>query len=288
MSTKISPQILKSPLRYPGGKSKALSFLIPYLPPIDSLDSYVEPMVGGGSMFLYFLSRYPHLKFWINDLNYDVFIFWKSLKDNPDYLINEVKSHLNFKNSVLEKHEKDYYLELKNQVVERLDYAKRAALWFVLNRISFSGTTHSGGFSKDAFYSRFNHKSLYRLIQVSEIFKKCDLTITCNDVTQIEPLSNKSFYFLDPPYCSAKKSKLYGVKGDLHSNFSHFTLSKFVHPLTNPVMMTYDNSIDIKKLYPSPPFRLIEWNLGYSMTSVGKNHCTQGNELLILNYQPQT
>lgn len=288
MSANISPLILKSPLRYPGGKSKALSFLIPYLPPVDSLDYYVEPMVGGGSMFLYFLSRYPHLKFWINDLNFEVFIFWKSLKDNPDYLINEVKSYLNFKNSVPEKYEKQYYLELKNQVVERLDYPKRAALWFVLNRISFSGTTYSGGFSKDAFYSRFNQESVNRLIQVSDMFKKCDIIITCNGVTTILPPSNKSFYFLDPPYFSAKKSKLYGVNGDLHSNFNHFALSKFVHPLTNPVMMTYDNSIDIKRLYPSPPFRLIEWNLGYSMTNVGKNHCKNGKELLILNYSPQT
>ena len=67
---------IKSPLRYPGGKSKALSQIIPHLPP--NVSEYREPFIGGGSVYL----AIKHLlgdqikHYWINDLNFDLFCFW--------------------------------------------------------------------------------------------------------------------------------------------------------------------------------------------------------------------
>ena len=51
---------VKSPLRYPGGKSKAISKILRYLPP--DFSEYREPFVGGGSLFIYLKQKYPHLK----------------------------------------------------------------------------------------------------------------------------------------------------------------------------------------------------------------------------------
>jgi DNA adenine methylase len=42
----------KSPLRYPGGKSKAIDNIIPHIP-LD-IKEFREPFVGGGSVFLGF------------------------------------------------------------------------------------------------------------------------------------------------------------------------------------------------------------------------------------------
>ena len=41
--------IAKSPLRYPGGKQKALRQIIPHIP--ESIGEYREPFIGGGSLF---------------------------------------------------------------------------------------------------------------------------------------------------------------------------------------------------------------------------------------------
>ena len=41
---------IKSPLRYPGGKQKALGQIIPHLP--ENIGEYREPFIGGGSVFL--------------------------------------------------------------------------------------------------------------------------------------------------------------------------------------------------------------------------------------------
>jgi DNA adenine methylase len=43
--------MIKSPLRYPGGKSKAIDQIAEYIP--DSFSEYREPFVGGGSVFIY-------------------------------------------------------------------------------------------------------------------------------------------------------------------------------------------------------------------------------------------
>lgn len=63
---------IKSPLRYPGGKSRAIKQILPIVP---SFDEYREPMVGGGSVFFALFQKYPNKKYWINDINRDLYIF---------------------------------------------------------------------------------------------------------------------------------------------------------------------------------------------------------------------
>jgi DNA adenine methylase len=59
--------LIKSPLRYPGGKSKAIAQIINYLP--EHFTEYREPFVVVGSLFVYLKQQKPKLECWINDLN---------------------------------------------------------------------------------------------------------------------------------------------------------------------------------------------------------------------------
>src|SRR5918911_548180 len=68
-------RMIGSPLRYPGGKAKALRQIESYLPA--RFDSYREPFVGG-SLFVHLKQRRPRLPVWINDLNYDLYCFWRT------------------------------------------------------------------------------------------------------------------------------------------------------------------------------------------------------------------
>ena len=54
-------QMIKSPLRYPSGKQKAISQIANYIP--NYFKEFREPFVGGGSVYLYLLQKYPDLKF---------------------------------------------------------------------------------------------------------------------------------------------------------------------------------------------------------------------------------
>ena len=57
--------MIKSPLRYSGGKSRVVKIIAPLIP---EFDEYREPFVGGGSVFVYLKQKYPNKKYWINDL----------------------------------------------------------------------------------------------------------------------------------------------------------------------------------------------------------------------------
>ncbi|HCN36819.1 MAG TPA: modification methylase, partial [Bacteroidetes bacterium] len=71
--------MIKSPLRYPGGKSRAVNLISKLLP---QFDEFREPFVGGGSVFIFAKQKYPDKSFWINDLYYELFKFWEvSQKD---------------------------------------------------------------------------------------------------------------------------------------------------------------------------------------------------------------
>ena len=68
-------------LRYPGGKSKLLSFLATFLPSGDKIEGkYVEPFVGGGSVFLYVQPERAIL----SDLNKELVDLYRGIRTPPE------------------------------------------------------------------------------------------------------------------------------------------------------------------------------------------------------------
>ena len=51
---------LKTPLRYPGGKSRACAKIESYFPDLSEYKEYREPFLGGGSVALYVTKKFPH------------------------------------------------------------------------------------------------------------------------------------------------------------------------------------------------------------------------------------
>jgi DNA adenine methylase len=120
-------KILKSILRYPGGKSKVAEKIITCMP--TNIKEFREPMVGGGSISLVLKQLFPNIKIKINDLNYDLICFWKTLRDNPDKLIREIKK-------IKENHKdgKKLYERLINE--NDSNELEKAVRFFILNRIT--------------------------------------------------------------------------------------------------------------------------------------------------------
>ena len=205
--------IVKSPLRYPGGKSRAIPKILNQLP--ESFSELREPFVGGGSVFLAIKQKFPSIQVWINDLNYDLYCFWKVAQSNTDELANAVT-----KIKYETKHGKGLFEEFRNSLNDQLSDFDRAVRFFVLNRISFSGTVDSGGYSELAYHSRFTHSSISRLLSLGPLLQGVKITnLDYKEV--IHEKGNGVLVFLDPPYLTATKSRLYGKNGDLHLGFDH-------------------------------------------------------------------
>ena len=79
--------MIKSPLRYPGGKSRAIDKIAKLIP---EFDEFREPFLGGGSVFIYIKQRYPDKKFWINDLYSELYKFWLITQKDINALIDKI------------------------------------------------------------------------------------------------------------------------------------------------------------------------------------------------------
>src|ERR1700686_1900727 len=83
-----NPKTKISPCRFPGGKSNALKFLDPYFP--KNFTEFREPFFGGGSVGLYLMQTHKDADYWINDLFYPVYCFWKVLNKQPIPMMNYI------------------------------------------------------------------------------------------------------------------------------------------------------------------------------------------------------
>lgn len=269
--------MIKSPLRYPGGKSRAAKFLYQYFP---SYIEFREPFFGGGSVSFYCTQKNPQSRYYANDINYDLICFWKAVKYQIDELIDAV-SKIKDLNTV----GKNLFYEILQRRDTNLSDFQRAVDFFLLNRITFSGVVDSGGYSEQSFHKRFTYSSIQRLRTSHSIVK--NISFTSSDYLELLlRQGNDVFIFLDPPYYSTTKSKLYGKKGSLHTTFDHEKFRQNISFCNHKWLITYDNSEYIRDLFSE--YHLIEWNLQYGMNNYKQDTASKGNELLITNYDINT
>jgi len=264
--------MVKSPLRYPGGKSRAVETIAKLIP---DFDEFREPFLGGGSVFVYVKQRYPNKKFWVNDLYLELYKFWEMAQKDVDVLIDKVYEW------------REQYpigkelFQFLNKNLSDFNDLEKAAAFFIFNRVTFSGTTLSGGYSESAFTGRFTESSIKRLNDLAKIINGS--TITNFDYEELVKKEGENvFIFLDPPYYSATKSALYGKNGNLHKSFDHERFAENMKNCKHKWLITYDDSEYIRDLFSFA--NIMPWNLTYGMRNVSENSDQIGKELFISNY----
>lgn len=266
---------VKSPLRYPGGKSRAIRQIMAHVPA--TMQEYREPFVGGGSVFLAIKNLFEQRigRYCINDLNRDLYCFWKASQDSSGKLAAEVQA---FKDAYADGRQLWQFLKTEGNM--RSDF-ERAVRFFILNRITFSGVVDSGGYSQSAFERRFTQSSIDRLAQLGPMLQ--GVKICWGDYESSLYAEGKDvFIFLDPPYWSAADSRLYGVGGELHTSFDHERFANNMRRCNHKWLITYDDSPKIRQLFS---FACItQWSLQYGMNNYKQGKAERGQELFIKNY----
>ena len=273
---------LKTPLRYPGGKSRATKKMAEFFPLFKDYKEFREPFLGGGSVALYVTQMYPHLDIWVNDLYEPLYTFWKQLQLNG----NEIKNQLL---QLKQRHPdpasaKVLFLESKEYLghePRRTDATARAVAFYIVNKCSFSGLSESSSFSRQASDSNFSLRGIEKLPYYSQLIRKWNITNLSYE--QLLTDEKDIFVYLDPPYDI--KSNLYGKKGGMHKGFDHdrfyFDCDKF----KCDQMVSYNSSNLIKSRFLN--WRPYEYDHTYTMRSVGEYMKDQQTrkELLLLNYE---
>jgi DNA adenine methylase len=249
-------RIARSPLRYPGGKSRAASYIINNY--IKTPETVCSPFVGGGSIELKLAGKGTQV------FCYDNFeplvVFWQELLKNPVALAEKVE---------------EFYHELSPTMFYNLqktfhsikDRMECAACFYAINRASFSGTTLSGGMSPG--HPRFTISSIQRL----KDFKIENFTVELMDFTKSIPKHGNDFLYCDPPYLIDQK--LYGVRGDKHIDFDHEALSELLKA-RDKWALSYNDCPEIRRMYHNYPTLKPAW-------TYGMNNSKKSNELIILS-----
>jgi DNA adenine methylase len=262
----------RSPLRYPGGKSRAIDRILPQFPA--SMLEYREPFVGGGSVYLAVRALFRRrIRYTISDLNPDVIAFWRSVRDDLDGLYTRVTAfHTHYA-----ENGRALYAFMKDDahMQSELD---RAVRFFIMNRITFSGVMDAGGYSQQAFEKRFTLSSIERLRALDGMLEGTEIEHS-DYAPVVERPGDNVFLFLDPPYFSATHSRLYGERGVLHTHFDHHRFAETMRICAHRWLITYDDSPLIRALFD---FAHIEtWEMQYGMNNFGQQHAPAGRELFI-------
>ena len=281
MKTKVkSLKSYKTPLRYPGGKSRALSKLFQFIPDLKDYTEFREPFLGGGSVAIEIGKRYPHIDIWVNDLYEPLYNFWKVLQSDGqklrDILIQLKQRHSDPSSA------KQLFLDAKDYLAKPVGNSiDRAVSFYIVNKCSFSGLTESSAFSKQASESNFSVNGIEKLPEYSLMIKKWKIT----NLSYEHMLSDEeeTYIYLDPPY--EIKSNLYGRKGDMHKGFNHDEFATVCDKSTSPILISYNSSQLIRDRFDG--WTVAEFAHTYTMRSTGCYNKEQASrkELVLMNYE---
>jgi DNA adenine methylase len=263
---KEDKKMFNSPLRYPGGKSRAVEILTNILEREFGKDKKIllSPFFGGGSFEIFSSKKYKIVG---NDIFKPLYNFWESLKNNKNKLVENI---LKIKRPV----SKEEFLNFRKNIMENFtdNNIDIATLFFVINRCSFSGSTFCGGFSKEASGKRFTDSSIERLKDTNlENFTFSNLDF--EEFLSNYPENSETIIYADPPYYI--KSYIYGKDGDLHEKFDHERFFKVISKRKDWIL-SYNDCEYIRNLYKDFRIEKVEW--AWSMNN-GKD---KSKEIIIL------
>ena len=270
---------LKTPLRYPGGKSRAINKIAPFFP--DGFKEYREPFIGGGSVALYVTRMFPDVEVWVNDLYYPLVNFWQQLQDNSDEItstLTELKGKHDNPTSA-----KKLFLESKEYLTldrERTDPVSLAVRFWIVNKCSFSGLTESSSFSAAASENNFTMRGIERLPNYGSLIQ--NWKITNFSYEELFTDDRSVFVYLDPPYDI--RDNLYGRRGDMHKSFDHDAFASNCDRFIGRQLVSYNSSQLVKDRFEG--WKVSEFDHTYTMRSTGQYTKDQKDrkELLLFNY----
>jgi site-specific DNA-adenine methylase len=276
---------LKTCLRYPGGKSRACVKMDPYFPDLRNYDEFREPFLGGGSVAIHITKKYSFLDIWVNDLYEPLVNFWQQLQMFGNDLKDELSGYkIAYPSPELAK---ELFVESKRKINDlSASSLDRAVAFYIVNKCSFSGLTESSSFSPQASHNNFSLRGIEKLPEYSKLIEKWRITNYSYDYLMDGNMG--AFMYLDPPYDI--KDNLYGKKGSMHKGFDHDKFAADCNSHNMDMLVSYNTDQLVKDRFLGGKWNAAEFDLTYTMRSVGEYMREQKNrkELLLFNYDLRT
>jgi DNA adenine methylase len=248
---------LKTFIKWPGNKSKHLRHILPYIP--DDYNTYIEPFIGSGALFLNLQPK----KWIINDLNKDLIEAWKYVKEEPEKIIE----FFNLFGKIFKPMNNDLRKIFCQELTDELNYLKKSFIRIVIYML-MKHCAYLGNILRDnefIFYGLesqiyinnklwfLEKKSLDNFINISDFLNNTKGKIYNKDYKYIlSKAKENDFVFLDPPYIEEHD---YGFQYNIDEKLDN----KFLKELYNEVqkldkksvrwMMTQANTKEVRTIF---------------------------------------
>ena len=234
-------------VKWAGGKTKAASLILQRLP--EKINTYYEPMIGGGAILIALAKEKRFQKAVISDTNPELINAWKVVKGNVEPLI------LALQNPKL-AYNKQAFLKVRSENTDAMDSVDRAARFIYLVRVSFNGLYRVNKEGKfNAPFGRYKDPiicDIDNLKAMSELLKSVTIYEQGYNATVAPAKLGDAVYF-DPPYLPISETSSFtaytkeGFSLEDHQKLA----SKFKKLGENGVRVVLTNSVspETKRLF---------------------------------------
>jgi DNA adenine methylase len=280
---------MKTPIRYAGGKSRAIKHITPY---VINVNKIVSPFLGGGSLEVHWASLGKEV------IGYDLFDvlvnFWNVLLNNKEELVEKLKEItptseeysrikeilMKWDNTqeMLKDWKTDHY---KRDEKITLDNITAAAYYYFNHNTSYGPGYLGWGSSVYLQPKKWND-----MIEKISKFQLPTLSVKQGSFEEVLPNHTDDFLYLDPPYYLEKDSDnkmftgIYPMRNiPIHHNgFNHELLRDLLKSHKGGFVLSYNNCETIREYYKDFEFHFPTWNysMGNGETRIGKNRIDAG------------
>ena len=296
---KYTPE-LKPFLKWAGGKGQLVDQLVRFFPTEEerTFTKYIEPMVGGGALLFYVLSKFDFKQIYISDINAELMNAYNVIKTNIDVLVARLTEIQFLFLPMDENDRKHYYYSSRDRFnsleLNESNSVEKAALFIFLNKTCFNGlyrvnkkgqfNVPMGAYKKPCICDEENLRNVSNALQ--------NVEIVCGDYTLSKSVIDKeSFVYLDPPYRPiSETSGFTSYNSDVFDDNEQIRLANFIDEInatgakivlsnSDPQNVNKEDSF-FEDLYKSYTIRKVEASRMINSKSDGRGKI---KELLICN-----
>lgn len=267
-------RLVESPLRYAGGKSLAVGYVVELLP--NNIKRLISPFFGGGSIEIA-CSKYLGLEVVGYDI-FDILInYWDQQIKNPLVLYKRL-SNL--------KPNQETYIEIKEKLRDHWHKKKKLPPLDLAVHYYFNHNLSYGpGFLGWASKVYMNEKRYKVMLEKVKSFAPQKLKVKCASFEEAFEKYPNDFFYCDPPYFLGKDSKMFiGIYPMRnfpvhHNGFNHEKLRDLLKKHRGGFILSYNNCRTIRDWYKDFEVSFPEWQytMGQGETRIGKNRIKNGD-----------
>jgi DNA adenine methylase len=286
--------MIKPFLKFPGGKSYLADTIIKHFP--KRFRNYHEPMVGGGALFFELCNRgmLENKQAFLSDSNTWLMHVYKTIKNEPEKVIKQLRVLKNKHNKCLEKYgsaEKFYYYVRKtiNNDFCTKNLIPEASVIIYLNKTCFNGLFrfNKKGFFNAPFGKQEKAKifSADNILAVAQVLRKY-VAFGLPDYKQnVENIRKGDLIYFDPPYWPVRIDSFVSYNANGFSSEDQVVLAHYVRRVCGNkkahVIVSNSDVPAVRKMYDV--FSIYRVSAPRRINRDGKNR-GKINELVITSF----